>query len=133
MTRGLTLLETLAAVTLLGLVASAVIPLTMRLGQGELELDARLEARRWLLGQGDPAVAGLDLVKPVKGHTGWYLHRRAFFRTSGKPVDGAITPSEHQWVHLLVRAGPQPDAEILAERVVLVTSEAAATPRQPNE
>lgn len=128
MSRGLTLLETLAAVTLLGLVASAVIPLTVRLGQGELALDARLEARRWLLGQQDPAAAGLDLVKPVKGHPGWYLHRRAFFRTSGKPVEGPITPPEHQWVHLVVRAGPQRDAEILAERVVLVSSEATTTP-----
>lgn len=128
MSRGMTLLETLAAVTLLGLVAAAVIPITLRLGHGELALDARMEARRWLLGQQDPSTGGLDLIKPVKGHPGWYLHRRAFFRTSGKPPERPLPPPEHQWVHLVVRSGAERDAEILAERVVLVTSDAITPP-----
>ena len=127
MRSGLTLLETLAAATLLGLVASAVIPITLHLGHSELNLGERLEARRWLLGQADPATAGLDLIQPVKGHPGWYLHRRAFLCTSGKSPDSPVIGPEHTWVQLAVRAGAERDAEILAERIVLTRS-AATTP-----
>jgi hypothetical protein len=132
MSRGLTLLETLAAVTLLGLVAATAIPLTMRLGQAELDIGERLEARRWLSGQDDPGVAGLDLVQAVKGHPGWYLHRRGFVRTSAKPRDDAKAPPDHRWVHLMVRRGAQSDAEILADRVILaMDAQPAAAAQAP--
>jgi prepilin-type N-terminal cleavage/methylation domain-containing protein len=128
---GLTLLETLAAITLLGLVAAAVSPIAVRLGQGELGVAERLAARRWLLTQGDPGVAGNDLVRPVKGRPGWFLHRRAFLRTSARPPQDPLAAPEHGWIHLQVRLGAERDAELLAERILLSRDDAAATPGTP--
>jgi prepilin-type N-terminal cleavage/methylation domain-containing protein len=125
MRRGLTLLETLAAVTLLGLVASATIPLTLRLGQGELAIDERLEAQRWLLVQEQGSGDVLDVVRPVKGHPGWWLHRRACFRTSARPPDDGWTPLGEAWLHLMVRTGTADDAPLLADRLVLVLAAVA--------
>ncbi len=127
MNRGLTLLETLAATSLLGLVVATIIPLTVRLGMGERGIEERLQARYWLSNRDDPATGGVDLVQPIKGHAGWYLHRRAFLRTSTKPAHDVLAPPDHSWVQLTVRNGSERTAEVLADRVMLVLDHPAAT------
>lgn len=129
MRRGLTLLETLAAVTLLGLVATATIPLTMRLGRGELDIAERQEAQCWLLALNERNLEAFDVVRPVKDHPGWWLHQRAFFRTSARPRDDGWIPVGNEWIHLMVRAGTTADAPLLADRVILVLP--ATVPAEP--
>ena len=120
MTKGFTLLETLAAITVLGVVAAAVIPLSLDLGRARLGLDDRLQARSWLLNQGDTGKDDNDQVRAITEHSGWYLHRVTFLRTSAPTPASVLDAPDHRWVHLMVRLGPDPDAPLLADRILIM-------------
>jgi len=119
MIRAFTLLETLAAVTLLGLVATAVIPMSLHLGQARLGIDEQVRARGWLLNQSVTRIDDFDQVRAIAEHPGWYLHRVTFMRTSAKTPASTWDAPEHRWVHLMVRSGPDPDATLLADRILM--------------
>lgn len=121
MSRGFTLVETLAAVALLGVVAAAVIPLNLQLGQARLGIDEQLRARSWLLSQGDSGIDDSERISAIVDHPGWYLHRVTFLRTSAKTPATMWDAPEHHWVHLMVRLGPEPDATLLADRILVRT------------
>jgi prepilin-type N-terminal cleavage/methylation domain-containing protein len=128
MTKGFTLLETLAAITVLGLVAAAVIPLSLDLGRARLGLDDQLRARSWLLNQGDTGKDDGDRVRAIGEHPGWYLHRITFLRTSAPTPASVRDAPDHRWVHLMVRLGPDPEAPLLADRVLITMPDRQALP-----
>jgi type II secretory pathway pseudopilin PulG len=120
MKRASTLLETLAAITLLGMVISAVIPIILRLGSGERDLQERLAARQWLLTTDILQDLTTDSTQPVKGRPGWYVQRRTFLRISAKTPEERFPLPPHGWIQLLVCRGAERDAEVLAERLLLL-------------
>lgn len=120
MKRAATLLETLAAITLLGVVVSAVVPLILRLGDGERDLLERYAARRWLSTTTTLQDLTSDQTQPVKDRPGWYVQRRTFLRTSPPAPEVRFPLQPHGWVQYLLCRGPERDAEVLAERLVLL-------------
>jgi len=120
--RGLTLLETLAAVVLLGMLAVAVVSSMHRLQQIHQRLLDQTEAEELLA----HAVEGLHelrlgqspMEQPI-GRDGWRLVITPLEATPTSPARFAAPP--HGWVRIAVCAG----ATVLAE---VVTAVPVATP-----
>jgi prepilin-type N-terminal cleavage/methylation domain-containing protein len=120
MIRGLTLLEVLAAVSILGMVVVAVTPLTLRLGQSEMLQQEQQEARRWLYRYQVMGIQQQDLVRSIKDHPGWYLHQRSLVCMTGKRINDTIILPERQWLELSIRTGSASNDAILCDRLILV-------------
>lgn len=119
---GLTLVEVLAAVALLGLLASAVVPLVWRLAQGTERLTERWQA----VGDLDRLLAGLDATRLLAAADGqpldparpdglWLRVRR--LRPASPPADDAAT---HGWVLVTLSRKSGRDADVLGERLVAI-------------
>jgi prepilin-type N-terminal cleavage/methylation domain-containing protein len=119
---GFTLLETLAATVLLGLLATATIPLALRLGHGGLRVDDRLLAQETLqqLVNEQPGLAHSGIL-PIATHPGWWLHRLPLVR---EPVPATtsmrLAPPPYRWVHITLTDGPRAEDPILADVVALI-------------
>lgn len=116
---GFTLLESLAAVIVLGLLAAAVVPLLRNLGQ--LTLQERMQALVSLgtLAQREKLVPGT--TRPVNGHPGWSLVVSELIAEPEPPPPSDRLPvagPAHRWLLLSIRADAGGSA--LAETLVAV-------------
>ncbi len=116
---GFTLLETLAAVIVLGLLAAAVVPLLRNIGK--LTLQERVQAQAYLrtLAVAEGLVPGTS--RAVAGHPGWSLVVNALVAEPEPPppADGiALAGPPRQW--LLVSIRDEASATDLAETLVAV-------------
>ena len=117
-----TLLETLAAVTLLAALAAAVVPLALRLGRGQLTIADQMQAMD-LLRHLTPNELPSELpgTGPLKKHAFWRV--RCTPLTPGPtpvPATG-ITPPAHHWVHLAIISNADADANVLADGLLLIS------------
>ncbi len=120
MTRGFSLLEVLAATVVLGLLAVAVVPLTGRLVSDDGRIYDRLAASEELLRIEPAALPRSGIAMPLERHPGWWVRSEPL--TAVVPVSPpgqADLRPQHGWQRVLVVDGPEADAEILAERLVL--------------
>lgn len=123
---GFTLLESLAAVLTLGLLAAAVVPLLRQLGQGRLA--ERMQAQVVLRSLAPKLVLTAGMAQTVAEHPGWSLNLSELSAESEPaPPPGLPPPAgpAHQW--LLVRIQANDSGEVLAETLVAVL----AAGRQP--
>jgi prepilin-type N-terminal cleavage/methylation domain-containing protein len=116
--RGFTLLEVLAAVVALAMLAAAAMPLVVHLARSRIGIEERLSASSLL----DRRVAGIETEGaiadgPVPDHDGWWFRstrlRRSEFR-SGLPTDWS-----RSYVVIDVVDGSAADAHVLAQRVLV--------------
>jgi prepilin-type N-terminal cleavage/methylation domain-containing protein len=117
-----TLLETLAAVTLLAMLAAAVVPLTIHLGHGERGLTERWQARQALtvLALKSHAADSDQGVVPVSGHQGWWLSS-ALLAPGYQPIATETSTSilAHRWRRLAIYADADAARAPLAEILVV--------------
>lgn len=115
---GFTLLEAMAAVVTLGLLAAAVVPLLRNLGQ--LGSSQRLLAQGYLRAMTPPddLIAGTTL--PVPGHPGWRLTVSELTPEPEPP--GRVLPAgpAHRWLLLGIQSE---SSERLAETVVAIVDQ----------
>ncbi len=117
--RGFTLLEAMAAVVTLGLLAAAVVPLLRNLGQ--LGSSQRLLAQGYLRAMTPPDDLIPGTTLPVPGHPGWRLTVSELIADAEPPPPpGRLPPAAppHRWLLLGIQA--EGSAERLAETVVAV-------------
>ena len=112
---GFTLLEAMAAVVTLGLLAAAVVPLLRNLGQ--LGSSQRLIAQGYLRAMTPPdkLIAGTSL--PVPGHPDWRLTVSELI-AEAEPPDRVPAGPVHRWLLLGIQA--EGSSERLAETVVAI-------------
>jgi prepilin-type N-terminal cleavage/methylation domain-containing protein len=130
--RGFTLLEVLAAAVLLGMLAAAAVPMTLRLGRGRQILDDRRVAAAFLDQLASSPGRTVAEGSAVAGHDDWRFQAHDLDGDpSPPPAVGVVPPvaQTHRWRWVAVRAGSTPGAAILAERMVLVLPEPAARPQ----
>ncbi len=99
-----TLLEALAAVVVLGLLATAVVPMLYRLG--DAGLDERLRAQSLLRLLAPPTSLTGDTVVPIPGHPGWSLAVSALDAGPEPPPPAGSAPpvaTSHRWLVLRIR------------------------------
>lgn len=119
---GFTLLEALAAVITLGLLAAAAVPMLRQLGR--VDLPERMEAQyalRMLVPQLDPATA---TGQTIAGHQDWRLEISGLVAgPEPPPPDGSLPPCgpPHRWVVVAIRSA---DGATLAETVVALVATA---------
>ncbi len=117
MRRGFTLMEALAAVITLGLLAAAVVPMLRQLGQPVVA--ERLQAQALLR-----SLATLELapgtVEAVPGHAGWSLRvSELAAEAEPPPPPGRLPPAAppHRWLLVGIHGA---GGGVLAETVVAV-------------
>src|SRR5205823_5070371 len=123
--RAFTLLEVLAAVVLLGILASATVPMMLHLGRNHDRLTDRKEAAAALAAM--TRASKLVDASSLPGHPNWQVQQVALAADPPSPPPVGVVPQivpVHQWRWLVVRDGMGADAPILAERMVLVLPEA---------
>lgn len=101
---GFTLLEALAAVVVLGLLATAAVPLLHRLGDSGL--DQRLQAQALLRSLALPERLPAGTVIAVPGHPGWNLEISALAPEPEPPPPAGTAPPAappHRWLLLAIR------------------------------
>jgi hypothetical protein len=118
-TSAFTLVETLAAVIVLGLLAAAVVPLLRNIGR--LTLQERIQAQAYIrmLATPDGLVPGT--TRAVDGHPGWSLVvGNLVAEPEPVPAADSLAPAgpPHQW--LLVSVRDDDSRSTLAEVVVAV-------------
>jgi hypothetical protein len=113
---GFTLLEAMAAVVTLGLLAAAVVPLLRNFGQ--LARSERLLAQGYLrtMTPPDGLIAGTTL--PIPGQPGWRLTVSELIPEAEPPGRVPPTGPAHRWLLLGIEADN--GADRLAETVVAV-------------
>ncbi len=123
---GITLLEVLAAIVLLGLVVATVTPVLLRLSTTSDRLERRLIAEA-ILDEGvsrppGPPPAG----SPAPPHPGWSV-RVAYGMRIGAPGDARTIP--HRWARL---SAIDPAGQVVAERMLPVPDvPPPPTPKSP--
>lgn len=135
--RAFTLVETLAAVMLLGILAAAATPLLMRLAQGQSGVASRWQAMRAL--QELPAATRVAVqdgqLHPMPRHDGWWIQDRLLVRADGlgDAVDQAGAPAlGHRWHLIALYRDASGTGTPLAELAqVEVTPPAAKAPASP--
>jgi prepilin-type N-terminal cleavage/methylation domain-containing protein len=127
--RAFTLIETLAAVALLAALAAAVVPLALKLGQGQLIITDQMQAMELLRGlkRADLPEALTGTV-PLKKHAAWFA-RCTPLAPGPRPVrPSGSTPPAHRWIHLAIASGPDATATVLADGLMLVSDGAEPAP-----
>ncbi|MBA3708097.1 MAG: type II secretion system protein [Planctomycetes bacterium] len=135
MRRALTLIETLLAVTILAVTASAVLPILHRLTQHHLRLDAQVVEQNHIA-----EVTRADILKAldqgprqfdVSGADGTerWLHAVPLTTDardpappqvdSGDPIAFRWTSQPREWLALSITDGPEASAHVLATRLCL--------------
>lgn len=122
MTRGFSLLEVLAATVVLGLLAVAVVPLTGRLVSDDGRVHDRLVASEQLLLVDPSSLPRSGIAMPLAGHPGWWVRSEPLTAVVplSQPGHADLRP-QHGWKRVLLVDGPEADAAVLAERLVLTT------------
>lgn len=118
-TRGFTLLEALAAVVTLGLLAAAVVPLLRHLGR--LTLPERMQAESYLRALAAPDGQAAGTAQAIAGHPGWSLRTSDLIaEAEPAPPPGCPPPAgpPHHWVLVGIHAND--GGEMLAETLVVV-------------
>lgn len=118
MSRAFTLLEVLAAVMVLGLLAAALVPLVLHQGRGQGRISDEIAARTLLsqaLATSWRPAAGER--REVADHPGWWIEVRPL-DASGTTTTDAVRPT-HRW--LVVTIGDGVASRPFAERLVLTS------------
>ena len=116
---GFTLLEALAAVVTLGLLAAAVVPLLRQLGR--LSVAERLQAQACLRTLAPPGEAASANGQAIAGHPGWRLvlsDLSAGPEAAPPPGSPPAAGPAHRWRLLSIQADAS--GETLAETLVAV-------------
>lgn len=119
MRRGFTILEALAAVITLGLLAAAAVPLLRNLGR--LSGGERLLAQGYLRALSPPDGLADGMTLPIDGHPGWRLSVEELSAEPEPPAPAGGPPPAgppRRW--LLLRIEADEGRERLAESVVAV-------------
>ena len=121
---GFTLLEVLTSVVLLGLLASATMPMMLRLGRAHEHFTDRRGAQAALAVMARSGDVGA--ARAIPGHPEWRISQIDLTADPPPaPPIGVVPPvvPVHRWRWLVVRVGAEADAPILAQRLVLVLPE----------
>lgn len=115
---GFTLLEALAAVITLGLLAAAVVPMLRQLGRTNVA--ERIEAQAWLRAMPPLAERNAGPALAIPGHPGWGLVVGELVAgPEPPPAPGSPPPAgpAHRWLVVGIRGS---GGETLAETLVAV-------------
>lgn len=121
---GFTLLEALAAVITLGLLATAVVPMLRQLAR--LDLAERIQAQGLLRAQSTSIDLTAGTAQAIAGHPTWRLVVSDLIAgPEPAPPSGSPPPAAppHHWLRLAILATDSGD--LLAETVVAVIDQAA--------
>lgn len=123
--RAFTLLETLAAVTLLAGLAAVAVPLALRLGGGQITVADRMRALELLRNLPPGEAVG---TLPLKQRAGWFVRCTPLTAGPRPGPTAGIVPAAHRWVHLAIVDGPDTTAMVLADGIALVSDASGAAP-----
>ncbi len=117
MRRGFTLLETLAALVVLGLLATAASSFALQLGRAEARTGERWQARILLqtLRQGG-VLPRQDGISDISGHPDWHL-RQARLQEQG--ISDPTTSVPRAWRLVEIVSGSGESQRVLADLVML--------------
>ena len=119
MRRGFTLLEALAAVMTLGLLAAVVVPLLRQLGRQTIP--DRIQAQAFLRTLASPESLAPGSALAVEGHPNWSLEIQDLAADPEPPPPPGLAPPAgpaHHWRWVSIHAAGT--GEILAETVVVI-------------
>jgi prepilin-type N-terminal cleavage/methylation domain-containing protein len=121
MRRGFSILEVLAATVVLGLLAVSVVPLTRRLVSDDGRLQDHVAAAERLQRIDQQTAPRPGLASPLEDHPGWWLRadRLTPLVPPTQPGQPELRPP-YGWLRLVIVDGPGTEAQILAERVLVI-------------
>jgi len=116
-----TLVETLAAVALLSLLACAIVPVIQHLAHGDRALRDRYEGRLYITHLGRSLKPTVK-AEPVEGHPGWWVRCDELSDDAAAPLQdhSQDLTIAHQWHQILLMSGPDRSDGVIADALIFV-------------